>query len=74
MTEFERLASDYRQRLSNTGDINRLLRSLYENAYISLSEAKETPKSRVIRKKPRTWVRGRNISRKLPLSVIASSP
>ncbi|CAB3403641.1 unnamed protein product [Caenorhabditis bovis] len=36
MTNFERLASDYRRRLENTGDINKILQKISENAYISL--------------------------------------
>ncbi|CAL2035168.1 unnamed protein product [Caenorhabditis brenneri] len=37
-TDFERLASDYRRRLENTGDINKILQKISENAYISLVE------------------------------------
>ncbi|EFP04429.1 hypothetical protein CRE_25716 [Caenorhabditis remanei] len=37
-TDFERLASDYRRRLEHTGDINKILQKISENAYISLVE------------------------------------
>ncbi|CAD6197564.1 unnamed protein product [Caenorhabditis auriculariae] len=38
MTQFEKLATDYRRRLENTGDVNKILQKIYENAYISLVE------------------------------------
>ncbi|UMM21125.1 hypothetical protein L5515_002941 [Caenorhabditis briggsae] len=37
-TDFERLASDYQRRLEHTGDINKILQKISENAYISLVE------------------------------------
>ncbi|CAI2349795.1 unnamed protein product [Caenorhabditis sp. 36 PRJEB53466] len=38
VTNFERLATDYRRRLEHTGDINKILQKISENAYISLVE------------------------------------
>ncbi|KAK5975957.1 hypothetical protein GCK32_020174, partial [Trichostrongylus colubriformis] len=46
-TAFERLAVDYKERLTGAGDMNKILKSLYSNAYIALVDAKEAPNVRL---------------------------
>ncbi|VDO25946.1 unnamed protein product [Heligmosomoides polygyrus] len=40
-TTFERLAVDYKERLTGAGDMDKILKSLYSNAYIALVDAKD---------------------------------
>ncbi|KAK6011790.1 hypothetical protein OSTOST_23114, partial [Ostertagia ostertagi] len=46
-TAFERLAVDYKERLTGAGDMDKILKTLYSNAYIALVDAKEAPNVRL---------------------------
>ncbi|VDO77885.1 unnamed protein product [Haemonchus placei] len=46
-TAFERLAVDYKERLTGAGDMDKFLKSIYSNAYIALIDAKEAPNVRL---------------------------
>uniref|UniRef100_A0A0K0DK00 DEK_C domain-containing protein n=1 Tax=Angiostrongylus cantonensis TaxID=6313 RepID=A0A0K0DK00_ANGCA len=46
-TPFERLVVDYKQRLAGGMDIDKILKSIYSNAYISLIDAKDAPKVQI---------------------------
>ncbi|KIH58968.1 copper/zinc superoxide dismutase [Ancylostoma duodenale] len=46
-TPFERLAVDYKERLTGAGDMDKILKSLYSNAYIALVDAKEASSVRI---------------------------
>lgn len=46
-TTFERLAVDYKERLTGAGDMDKILKSLYSNAYIALVDAKDASNVRI---------------------------
>ncbi|KJH46489.1 hypothetical protein DICVIV_07438 [Dictyocaulus viviparus] len=46
-TPFERLVVDYKQRLAGAVDIDKILKSIYSNAYIALIDAKDAPKVQI---------------------------
>ncbi|VDL69721.1 unnamed protein product [Nippostrongylus brasiliensis] len=46
-TPFERLAVDYKERLTGAGDMDKILKTLYSNAYIALVDAKEARNVRI---------------------------
>ncbi|VDM58131.1 unnamed protein product [Angiostrongylus costaricensis] len=46
-TPFERLVVDYKQRLAGGMDIDKILKSIYSNAYIALIDAKDAPKVQI---------------------------
>ncbi|CAJ0600534.1 unnamed protein product [Cylicocyclus nassatus] len=46
-TPFERLAVDYKERLTGAGDMDKFLKTIYSNAYIALVDAKEASSVRI---------------------------